>query len=72
MQHMLTTMANRRTTPFRLRLCVIATLEADFTDEEPPSLGGIPVYDTTAEESPEAPALAKCGAAVGERKRASR
>lgn len=65
---------SRSTTPLRFRLrVVVATLEAEFAEDDPPSLGGIPVHDTTGEESPEQhPGLAKCGAVAGERKRASR
>jgi hypothetical protein len=56
-------MATRKTT-FTLRLVV----EETFSDEEPPSLSGIPTYDTTlAEEPTQTRAIVKCR--TDERKR---
>lgn len=62
-------MTYRRTTTITLR--VVETIERDDAhDDEPPSLGGIPVYDTTAVDVADqrGPSLAKCGA-TGERRR---
>ena len=52
----------------RVRLRIVATLEAEFADEEPASLPGVPVYDTTAEPAPDA--LAKCQPAEQKRRTA--
>ena len=55
---------NKRRTTLTLRLVV----EETFSDEEPPSLSGIPTYDTTLAEEPTHPrAVVKCQPA--ERKR---
>ena len=59
----------RRTTTITLRVVETIERDDDFADE-PPSLSGIPVYDTTAEPIAErGPGLAKCGAAGAERGR---
>lgn len=70
------TMTYRRTTTLTLRLVeTIESSEDDFTEEdELPSLPGMTVYDTTAEDVTETrgPGLAKCGPVAAARKKASR
>jgi hypothetical protein len=41
---------NHRTTPVRVRLRIVATLEAEYEETEPPSLPGITI-DAPAEEA---------------------
>ncbi len=48
-------------------LTVLRVVE-EFHDDEPASLPGIPVYDTTAEAVPEPRPLAKCPAPARQRK----
>ena len=53
------TYRTRNPTPVRVRLRVVATFEAEYEETEPPSLSGIPTYDTQGEEVTETK-LAKC------------
>ncbi len=49
---------HRNPTPVRVRLRIVATLEADF-DADPPSLSGITI-DTDGAEVTETKAIRKC------------
>lgn len=63
-------MTYRRTTTLTLRVVETIERDDDYSDDEHPSLSGVPVYDTTATEIVEPRPLAKCGPVPAARRKA--